>query len=186
MKETGGSAFEVGYCQGKKEAGLSLLIGLSRCGRGRGGADPGSRLGSIVCRCIMESPMARVLRLEGEGAVYHVIVRGNERKAVFRDDEDRRAYLDRLAKYRERFGFRLLAFCLMGNHIHLAIERGPTRLSRVMLALQSSYAQRFNRRHNRVGHLFQGRYKAFLIEKDRYLLALIRYEMLWGQVDIIY
>jgi len=52
--------------------------------------------------------------------------------------------------------------------------------------LQSSYAQRFNRRHNRVGHLFQGRYKAFLIEKDRYLLALIRYEMLWGQVDIIY
>jgi len=84
--------------------------------------------------------MARVVRLEGEGAVYHVIVRGNERKAVFRDDEDRRGYLDRLAKYRERFGFRLLAFCLMGNHIHLAIERGPTKLSRVMLTLQSSYA----------------------------------------------
>jgi putative transposase len=119
--------------------------------------------------------MARVLRLEGEGAVYHVIVRGNERKAVFRDDEDRRAYLDRMAKYRERFGFRVLAFCLMGNHIHLAIERGATKLSRVMLTLQSSYAQRFNRRHGRVGHLFQGRYKAFLIEKDRYLLALIRY-----------
>lgn len=119
--------------------------------------------------------MARVLRLEGEGAVYHVIVRGNERRAVFRDDEDRRGYLDRLAKYRGRFGFRLLAFCLMGNHIHLAIERGPTKLSRVMLTLQSSYAQRFNRRHGRVGHLFQGRYKAFLIEKDRYLLALIRY-----------
>jgi REP element-mobilizing transposase RayT len=119
--------------------------------------------------------MARTVRLEGEGAVYHVIVRGNERKAVFRDDRDRRAYLERLAKYRERFGFRLLAFCLMGNHIHLAIERGPTKLSRVMLTLQSAYAQGFNRRHGRVGHLFQGRYKAFLIEKDRYLMALIRY-----------
>ncbi len=119
--------------------------------------------------------MARALRLEGEGAVYHVIVRGNERKAVFRDDEDRQAYLNRLARYRERFGFRVLAYCLMGNHVHLAIERGSTKLSRVMLTLQSSYAQSFNRRHGRVGHLFQGRYKAFLIEKDRYLLALIRY-----------
>jgi len=119
--------------------------------------------------------MARALRLEGEGAVYHVIVRGNERKAVFRDDEDRQVYLKRLAKCRERYGFRLLAFCLMGNHVHLAIERGATRLSRVMLTLQSAYAQSFNRRHGRVGHLFQGRYKAFVVEKDRYLLALVRY-----------
>jgi hypothetical protein len=63
----------------------------------------------------------------------------------------------------------------MGNHLHLAVERGPTKLSRVMLALQSAYTQWFNRRHGRVGHLFQGRYKAFLIEKDRYLLALVRY-----------
>lgn len=119
--------------------------------------------------------MARPLRLEAEGAVYHVIARGNERKAVFRDDRDRQEYLDRLIRCRERFGLRVLAFCLMGNHLHLAVERGPTKLSRVMLALQSSYTQRFNRRHGRVGHLFQGRYKAFLIEKDRYLLALVRY-----------
>lgn len=119
--------------------------------------------------------MPRPLRLEAEGAIYHVIVRGNERKAVFRDDRDRQAYLDRLIRCRERFGFRLLAFCLMGNHVHLAIERGPVALSRVMLALQSGYTQWFNRRHARVGHLFQGRYKAFLVERDRYALALLRY-----------
>jgi putative transposase len=119
--------------------------------------------------------MARAVRLEGEGAVYHVIVRGNERRAVFRDDVDREAYLERLSKVRERFGFRVLAFCLMGNHVHLAIERGATVLSRVMLTLQSAYAQSFNRRHGRVGHLFQGRYKAFLVQKDRHLLALVRY-----------
>ena len=84
-------------------------------------------MGSIVYRCII-GLMARALRLEGEGAVYHVIVRGNERKAVFRDVEDRRTYLRRLANCRERYGFRLLAFCLLGNHVHLAIERGPTSL----------------------------------------------------------
>lgn len=119
--------------------------------------------------------MARPPRLEAEGSVYHVIVRGNERRAIFRDDADREEYLRRLAVYRERFGFRLLAYCLMDNHIHFALERGATRLSRVMLALQGSYTQWFNRRHRRVGHLFQGRYKAFLVQRDRYLLALIRY-----------
>jgi putative transposase len=119
--------------------------------------------------------MVRPLRLEAEGGVYHVIGRGNERKAIFRDDRDREAYLERLERYRERFGFRLYAFCLLDNHVHLALERGPVRLSRVMLALHGSYSQFFNRRHGRVGHLFQGRFKAFLVEKDRYLLALIRY-----------
>jgi len=119
--------------------------------------------------------MARRRRLEIAGGIYHVIVRGNERKAIFRDDADREAYLTRLARYRERFGFGLLAFCLMDNHVHLALERGKVALSRVMLALQSSYTQAFNRRHGRVGHLFQGRYKAFLVEKDRYFQALLRY-----------
>ena len=78
--------------------------------------------------------MARPLRLEAEGAIYHVIAIGNERKAVFRDDRDRQEYLDRLIRCQERFGLRVLAFCLMGNHLRLAVERGPTRLSRVMLA----------------------------------------------------
>jgi putative transposase len=119
--------------------------------------------------------MARPLRIEVPGALYHVTARGNERKAIFRDDADRAKYLERLAHYRERFGFRLLAYCLMGNHVHLAIEAGKAPLSRVMAGLQSSYTQYFNRRHRRVGHLFQGRYKAFLVEKDRYALGLLRY-----------
>ncbi len=119
--------------------------------------------------------MARPLRIEFPGALYHVIVRGNERKAVFRDDADREFYLRRVAHYREKFGFGLLAYCLMTNHVHLAIEAGREPLSRIMAGLQSSYTQYFNRRHGRVGHLFQGRYKAFLVEKDPYALALLRY-----------
>lgn len=119
--------------------------------------------------------MARPPRLQLPGAVYHVTARGNEQRPIFRDDLDRREYLDRIAHYRERFRFQLLAYCLMTNHVHLAIRSGEVPLSRVMAGLQSSYTQWFNRRHTRVGHLFQGRYKAFLVQEDRYLLALIRY-----------
>ncbi len=104
-----------------------------------------------------------------------MVARGNDRSAVFRDDRDREMYLRRLAHYRERFGFRLLAYCLMSNHVHLAIRAGRIPLSRVMAGLQSSYTQWFNRRHRRSGHLFQGRYKAFLIQDDPYLLTLVRY-----------
>jgi len=119
--------------------------------------------------------MARPVRVEFPGALYHVIVRGNERKAVFRDDRDRKDYLRRLAHYGRKLEFRVLAYCLMDNHVHLAIETGKTPLSRIMACLQSSYTQYFNRRHRRVGHLFQGRYKAWLVEKDFYALALLRY-----------
>jgi putative transposase len=119
--------------------------------------------------------MARPPRLEAPGVVYHVMARGNERRAVFRDDADRERYLSRLAHYREKFGFKLLAFCLMDNHVHLAIETGEEPLSRIMAGLQSSYTQSFNRRHRRAGHLFQGRYKAYVVDKDVYLLGLVRY-----------
>jgi REP element-mobilizing transposase RayT len=104
-----------------------------------------------------------------------VIARGNERKAVFRDDRDREEYLDRLDRYRQRFGFSLYAYCLMTNHVHLALEEGEGRLSRIMHALQSSYTLWFNRRWRRVGHLFQGRFKSFLVDRDEYLVALLRY-----------
>ena len=113
--------------------------------------------------------------MEFPGALYHVIVRGNERRDVFRDDADRELYLRRVHHYRERFEFRLLAYCLMSNHVHLALESGSVPLSRVMLGLQSSYTQAFNRRYRRSGHLFQGRYKAYLVDGDRYFAALIRY-----------
>lgn len=119
--------------------------------------------------------MARPIRLEYPGAVYHVIARGNERREIFRDDADRQLYLDRVRHYREKFGFKLYAYCLLTNHLHLALETGQVPLSRVMLGIQGSYTQAFNRRHRRAGHLFQGRYKAFLVQKDRYLIALVRY-----------
>ena len=83
--------------------------------------------------------MARPLRLELAGAVYHVTARGNDRGLIFRDDLDRGMYLERLAHYRRRFGFRLLAFCLMPNHVHLALRTGRFPLSRIMAGLQSSY-----------------------------------------------
>jgi REP element-mobilizing transposase RayT len=117
----------------------------------------------------------RPLRLELEGAIYHVVARGNNRRPIFLDDVDREVYLAWLARCRTRYGFLLYAYCLMDNHVHLVIERGAIPLSRIMLALHSFYGQRFNRRHDRVGHLFQGRYKAYLVERDRYLLALLRY-----------
>ncbi len=122
-----------------------------------------------------ESGIGRPLRLQGRGAVHHVIVRGNERKAIFRDDRDREEYLDRLDRYRARFHFSLYAYCLMTNHIHLAIEEDETSLSRIMHALQSSYTNWYNRRHRRVGHLFQGRFKSYLVDRERYLMALLRY-----------
>ncbi len=131
--------------------------------------------GSTLISCILRCTMSRPLRLEFSGALYHIVARGNERREVFREDRDRELYLARVAHYRDKFGFRFYAYCLMGNHLHLVLETGKTPLSRIMLGIQGSYTQVFNRRHDRVGHLFQGRYKAFLVQKDSYLLALIRY-----------
>jgi REP element-mobilizing transposase RayT len=119
--------------------------------------------------------MPRPPRLEFSSALYHVTARGNERRAIFRDDRDREKYLARIAFYRERFHFQLLAYCLMTNHVHLAIRTGPSPLSRIMAGLHSSYAEWFNRRHDRSGHLFQGRYKAFVVQEERYLHSLVRY-----------
>ena len=119
--------------------------------------------------------MSRPLRVEFPGAVYHVIARGNERRIIFRDPTDRRGYLDRLGRYADRLDFSIYAYCLMTNHVHLALETGRIPLSRIMLALHGSYSQAFNRRHGRVGHLFQGRYKAYLVEGGKHLLALVRY-----------
>ena len=119
--------------------------------------------------------MARKPRVEFAGAFYHVIVRGNQRRKIFYDDQDRLSYLQRLDYYRERYGFTLCAYVLMPNHIHLLLETGKDPLSTIMQGLQSSYTQMYNRRHRTVGHLFQGRYKAILCDQDQYLLELVRY-----------
>jgi putative transposase len=109
------------------------------------------------------------------GALYHVIVRGNQRQAIFRSDADRRRYLDLLKQYRKRYDFHLYAFVLMSNHIHLLLEVGETPLAKAMQGLQQSYTLYFNRKYELVGHLFQGRYKDILCDRDAYLLELVRY-----------
>jgi REP element-mobilizing transposase RayT len=119
--------------------------------------------------------MARKPRIEFEGAFYHVIVRGNQRQRIFRDDQDRSAYLERLEHYRKNCGFVVYAYVLMSNHVHLLLETKRVPLSKIMQALQFTYTQRYNRRHHTVGHLFQGRYKAILCDRNAYLLELVRY-----------
>jgi REP-associated tyrosine transposase len=119
--------------------------------------------------------MARPLRIGYAGALYHVTSRGNERKPVYRDDRDRARFVERLAAVVDTHRLRLHAFALMRNHFHLLVETPEANLSRAMGQLNGSYTQDFNRRHRRSGHLFQGRYKAILVEKDSYLLELSRY-----------
>jgi len=119
--------------------------------------------------------MARPLRIEYPGALYHVTSRGNAREAIYRSDEDRLQFLDALAQVVDRFGWLCHAFCLMDNHYHLLIETPQGNLSRGMRQLNGVYTQRFNRSHGRVGHVFQGRFKAIVVEKDAHLLALCRY-----------
>lgn len=119
--------------------------------------------------------MARRPRLFAPGLLYHVLVRGNHKQKTFLSEGDYRAYLERLARYRKRYGVKVYAYCLMPNHVHLLLETSRVPLSRVMQGLQQSYTQYFNRAHQKVGHLFQGRYKAIICQKDEYLLQLVRY-----------
>jgi putative transposase len=122
--------------------------------------------------------MARPLRIEFPGAVYHITSRGNERGMVYRDDEDRRRFLEILSRTVGRWGWVVHTYCLMGNHYHLLIETPEPNLSRGMRQLNGEYTQAFNRRHRRVGHLFQGRFKALIIEKESHLLEVSRYVVL--------
>lgn len=122
--------------------------------------------------------MARPLRIEFPGAVYHVTSRGDAGADVFLDDEDRQAFLDVLAHAVERFGWLCHAYCLMDDHYHLLIETPQPNLSRGMRQLNGIYTQRFNRRHGRAGQLFRGRFKAILVDRDNYLLALVRHVVL--------
>jgi putative transposase len=119
--------------------------------------------------------MARRPRLFAPGLLYHVIARGNQRQLTFLTDRDYHAYLVRLAAYHTRYSVKLYAYCLMPNHVHLLLQTSEVPLAKFMQGLQQSYTQRFNRVHGQVGHLFQGRYKAIVCERDEYLLTLIRY-----------
>lgn len=122
--------------------------------------------------------MARPLRIEYPGAVYHVTSRGNARLPIYQDDLDRRSFLGVLEDVVERYHWLCHAYCLMDNHYHLLIETPDGNLSQGMRQLNGIYTQRFNRHHEKVGHVFQGRFKAVLVDRESYLLELCRYVVL--------
>jgi putative transposase len=122
--------------------------------------------------------MARPLRIEFSGALYHVTSRGNERRPIFRSDHDRRTFLEFLGQAATRFGWSVTAYVLMTNHFHLVIQTPEPNLSRGMHWLNSRYAGWFNWKRERSGHLFQGRFKSFLIEKEAYFAEVLRYVVL--------
>lgn len=122
--------------------------------------------------------MARPLRIEYSGAVYHVTARGNARMAIFLDDADRRRFLALFEEVVARFKWDCHAYCLMEDHYHLLVETSTGNLSAGMRQINGVFTQYFNRRHERVGHLFQGRFKAILVERESYLLALCRHVVL--------
>jgi putative transposase len=119
--------------------------------------------------------MARKPRIEFEGALYHVITRGNQRQQIFKATQDYERYVRILDDYKARYGFMLYAYVLMENHVHLLVETKEIPLSKILQGVNQRYTMYFNRRYATVGHLFQGRYKAMLCDKDSYLLSLVKY-----------
>ena len=119
--------------------------------------------------------MTRPLRIEVAGGFHHVTSRGNARRTIFLDDFDHEAFLKQLRWNVRRFRWRCVAYCLMGNHYHLVVQTLEPNLGEGMRDLNGLYAQRFNRRHGLVGHVFQARYDAQLVQDDAYLLAATRY-----------
>ncbi len=119
--------------------------------------------------------MARPLRIEYEGAFYHITARGNEKRDIFREEKDYQKFLQIVKNNLRRFEVKLYSFALMKNHYHLLLETKKANLKNFMHNLNTSYTVYFNRKYERVGHLFQGRYKSIICDKEIYLLELIRY-----------
>ena len=119
--------------------------------------------------------MVRPLRIEYPGAVYHITSRGDRREPIAKDDVDRSLFLEVVGQAAQRFDARAWAYCLMGNHYHLVLHTREANLSRLMRQINGVYTQTFNRRHRLSGHLFQGRFKAILVDRDSYLLEVCRY-----------
>ncbi len=119
--------------------------------------------------------MGRPLRIEYRGAFYYITARGNQRQPVFGDDADRLRFLEYFESSTERYGARIHAYCLLDNHYHLLLETPRANLAQIMHHINGAYTNYFNARYGRCGHLFQGRYMAILVEKERYALALSRH-----------
>lgn len=120
--------------------------------------------------------MPRTARITLENGCYHIITRGNQKQSVFIDSQDYEKYLHIVTKYKKRYKFKLYCFCLMPNHVHLIIEvKNPSMLNKIMRGLNLSYTLYFNSKYEKVGHLWQDRFKSKIIEKDAYLLECINY-----------
>ena len=119
--------------------------------------------------------MARPYRLQAEDTLYHIISRGNDRKKIFLKERDYLKFLKNLEIARDRYAFHLYAYVLMTNHVHLLLETTAPNISQIMQNINSSYTTYFNIKHKKSGHLFQGRYKSIVVDKDAYLLELTRY-----------
>ena len=119
--------------------------------------------------------MARKRRIWYPGATYHVMSRGNRRMAIFKDNTDYMFFLEQVSKVRKLYPFKIHSLCLMSNHFHMSLETMDTELWKIMQKILSIYAEEFNYRHGYTGHLFEGRYKASLLEDERYFLEVSRY-----------
>lgn len=119
--------------------------------------------------------MARPLRIEYPGAVYHLITRGNSNNVIFRDDRDRNLFLSILNEVVKRYNWKCYAFCLMCNHYHLLVETLDANLSLGMRQLNGIYTQKYNKKNDLHGHIFQGRFKSIIVDKENYLIELARY-----------
>ena len=131
---------------------------------------------SKVCYILSEViNMPRQARRKSETGIYHIVKRGIKRQEVFQDDEDKHIYLQRLLSYKNECGFEVYAYCLMDNHIHLLLKEGAEDMSEAMKKIGVSYVYRYNWKYNRVGNLFQDRYKSEPVEDEKYLLTVLRY-----------
>jgi REP element-mobilizing transposase RayT len=119
--------------------------------------------------------MGRPNRIQFSGACYHIMLQGNNRQDIFMGNQDRRYFLSLMKAYKERYDLKVYAYALMANYVHLLIETGEPNLSKVMQGFNTAYTKYFNQKHNTIGHVFQGRYKALLVDKENFLLELTRY-----------
>ena len=120
--------------------------------------------------------MSRMQRLIINNASYHIMVRGNKKQITFIEEEDFAKYLDLLRHYKREYGFKLYGYCLMPNHVHLILEvEDGIDLSKIMQGLNQAYTLWFNKKYEKVGHLWQGRYKSMVIQKNKYMLDCLEY-----------
>lgn len=153
-----------------------FIIGVGALGRhgGTGHGGTGSDL-DFPITSFQNNTMTRPPRLHSPGLLYHVYSRGNNRQKIFMTEVDLKRFIVNLDRFKQRFNFKLYAFCLMPTHFHLLIEVSDVPLSKIMQVISTAYSMYFNKKYDFVGHVFQGRFKSIIVDKDEYLLQVVRY-----------